>query len=262
MLDLARRDRDLIAEIRNNSMDIYCKGQRLISIDPRAGDAYQFIGTEKFWPGKSKNFRDIEAVNNFCQKCVPMIKQRIAEHQPKGREIEFEQMLIRSNNLEGINGDYVAIDRQRVTKNREGQTDIVGVFWPDHLRSPTLAPAIIEVKYKLNGGIEGIAGQIEDYFKDLSNSLPTFANDLKEQLRQKARLGLIAGLSKSALEKIQRLPISPLIDDVRIVVALVDYNPKSTRLDLKNLRKLPFHKQIDLFYLGFGMLQRNSVFRS
>lgn len=260
VLDLVRRDRDLIAEIRHDSMDIYFKGQRLIHLEKRRSrDGYTFIGTEKFWQEKTKAFMNREVIDEFCRTTVPMIKQRIAEHRPTGKEIEFEQMLIRATNLEKLNTDYIAIDRQSVTEAK-GQTDIVGVFWPEH-RSNVLKLALIEVKYGLHGGIEGIAGQIERYYKDLEGRLPVFALDLEKQLHQKARLGLIAGLSKKAEEKIQRLRISTSLQDVRVVVALVDYNPKSRRLALEQLEKLPFANQIDLFYLGFGMWRSNSQFQ-
>jgi hypothetical protein len=257
ILELIKQDRDLIAEIRDNYLDIYCKGQRLLSIKQQGSDSYRFISHGKFWPEQKGTFQDAKRVTEFRKVDIPKIKQNVAEHRSKGKEIEFEQMLIRALSREKLNADYVAIDRQHTTESRRGQTDIVGVFWPNH-RSSRLKPAIIEVKYALNGRVEGLADQVKSYFDYVSRDPSQFASALQEQLRQKARLGLIPGLSAGALAKIKRLPISTSIDDVRMVIALVDYNPKSTKLSRKKLRELPFAKQIDLFYLGFAMWHQNA----
>jgi hypothetical protein len=258
ILKLVQQDRDLIAEIRTDRLDVYCKGQRLISITIMPDRKhYKFESDKAFWLEQSKFFEHGEDVDAFCCDLVPRIKQKIAMHHMTGMEIEFEQMLIRSNNLEALNTDYIAIDRQGRTEDGNGRTDIVGVFWPGEQRRSIekLAPALIEVKYGLHGGIEGIADQIKGYFDDLNKELSGFADALEGQLRQKARLGLLAGLSKEAQDKIQRLPISKKIDDVRVVIALVDYNPRAKRFDKEQLFKLPFASQIDLFHLGFGMWQ-------
>jgi len=66
-------------------------------------------------------------------------------------------------------------------------------------------------------------------------------------------------LSSGAQRKIQGLSVSPRIEDLRVVIALVDYNPRATCLDEDSLRMLEFASQIDLFYLGFGMWKKNAV---
>ncbi len=38
---------------------------------------------------------------------------------------------------------------------------------------------------------------------------------------------------------------------------LVDYNPRSRKLDLSKLRELPFAKQVKVFFIGFAMWQQN-----
>ncbi|WP_292635719.1 hypothetical protein, partial [Mesorhizobium sp.] len=82
---------------------------------------------------------------------MPFIKQRIAEHGARGLEIEFEQLLVRANNLETLNTDYIAVDRQGISEEGRGRTDVVGVYWPGNRRGSgdRLAPALIEVKYGL-----------------------------------------------------------------------------------------------------------------
>lgn len=263
LLALVQRDRDLIAEIRTDILDVYCKGQRLITVK-RLREGYRFLSHEKFWSAQSLDVHAAEVVAGFCEEEVPRIKQRIAEHAARGKEIEFEQLLIRMNNHEGLNSDYIAVDRQGIAEEGKGRTDVVGVYWPGNRRvsNDALMPALIEVKFGLGGGVEGVAAQLARYFDDLRTTLPTFASDLQAQLRQKARLGLLTGLSELAQAKIQWLPVSDRIEDVRAVIALVDYNPRAGRLDLGALRALPFADQVDLFHLGFGLWQANSAFRA
>lgn len=92
--------------------------------------------------------------------------------------------------------------------------------------------------------------------------LPGFVNELQEQLRQKARLKLLSGLSDGAQQKIAKLPISDSIEDLRIVLAMVDYNPRSRVLNHVALSELPFASQIDIFYLGFAMWHENRFISS
>ena len=263
LLTLVQRDRDLIAEIRTDLLDVYCKGQRLVGVERIRHGVYRLRSHEKFWNVKALDVDNESEVAAFCADTVPFIKQRISEHFSRGTEIEFEQLLVRANNLEELNTDYIAVDRQGVAEEGKGRTDVVGVYWPGDRRvgNALLAPALIEVKYKLGGGVEGIAEQVQRYFDDLRTTLPKFAKELQCQLRQKARLGLLTGLSEGAQSKIQRLTVSDRIEDVQVVIALVDYNPRSTRLNLDALRALPFADQINVFFLGFGLWRSRSAFQ-
>lgn len=262
VLELVQRDRDLIAEIRDNMLDIYCKGQRLISVWPIKDKTYRFQSHKAFWACESESFDTRDAVKSFCDGTVPYIKQRIAEHSHIGKEIEVEQLLVRMNNLEELNTDYIAVDRQGIAEEGKGRTDVMGVYWPGPRRrtADSLTLALIEVKYGLKGGVEGLDEQVRRYYNDLCATLPEVAWALQKQLRQKARLGLLSGLSEGARAKIQDLPISEKVEDVRIAIALVDYNPRARRLNEEKLRKLPFAHQIDLFHLGFGLWHANSAF--
>ena len=180
-----------------------------------------------------------------------------------GKEIEVEQLLIRMNNLEELNTDYIAVDRQGIAEEGKGRTDVMGVYWPGPQRrfAKSLTLALIEVKYGLTGGVGGLDEQIKRYYDDLCANLSHVVPALQDQLWQKARLGFLSGLSKGACAKIQTLPISQKIEDVRIAIALVDYNPRARQLNEEKLRALPFAHQLDLFHLGFGLWHANSAFR-
>lgn len=264
LLSLVKRDRDLNAEIRMERLDVYCKGNRLVSITPAEGEGYCFQSDAAFWSRKNQVFDDRSDVIDFAENLVPFIKQKISEHSAKGKEIEFEQMVIRSCNREALCTDYIAIDRQGLADEGSGQMDILGVFWPGRKRVHTnmLAPALIEVKYALTGGVEGVTAQIERYYNHIERNLPCFVSNLQAQLRQKARLGLLTGLSKEAKEKIQTLQISKQLCDLRVVIAFVDCSPHAKRLAAAEaeLQRLHFCNQIEIYHLGFGMWKQNSCF--
>lgn len=255
LLDLVRKDRDLIAEIRSNILHVYCKGQRLIEIAPLK-KGFKFSSHRKFWPEISAVFNTANEVDAFCEAKIPLLKQKIACVRSKAMEIEFEQMLIRATNFENLNSDYIVIDRQNAAAG--GRTDLLGAYWPGR-RSNTLPLALIEVKYGLKGGIRGLPQQVAEYLEHLSQNVETLAEGLEKQLHQKARLGLLEGLSREAQKKLQSVRISRQVADIRVVIALVDYNPRSTLLSLDELSKMSFAHQIDVFHLGFGMWRSNAV---
>ena len=163
-------------------------------------------------------------------------------------------MLIRSNTREVLNTDYITVDRQGMVAENRGRTDVIGVYWPDH-KLDRADVALIEVKYRLGGGIEGLASQVEKYFNHISSNLESFVDGLQVQFRQKAELGLLSGLNTEAQKKIQRVKILKQKERIKVVIALVDYNPRSTILSKaqREVAKLPFADQVRLFHLGFGM---------
>jgi hypothetical protein len=128
LLEAVKRDRDLILEFRDeNEASIYCKGQ-CIEIKGCAG-AYDVQAHEKFLqPGPRKLRSGVEA-EEFVENTLPIIKQRIAQHRSTGMEIEFEQALIRANNLEpGLNTDYFAVDRQVALDRGSGSGSMYSGF--------------------------------------------------------------------------------------------------------------------------------------
>jgi hypothetical protein len=117
---------------------------------------------------------------------------------------------------------------------------------------------LIEVKYGVSGGVEKIAAQVNRYYEGLAANIEFFANEAEGILRQKLELGLIAGESAEAIEKLKRLPVSRDLKRVKIVLALVDLSPHARRLKADELKKLPFKDQIELFHLGYGLWDRNA----
>ena len=257
LVESVRSDRDLNMEFRGKCADIYCKGYQM-HLESTEEGGYKISVHEKFCE-RVLLLTSKEKVSEFVKMELPVIKQKMATHCPHGHEIEFEQSLIRANNCEsGIHTDYIAVDRQVLMGSSAHQLDVLGIHWPDHRKDKELALALIEVKYGVSGGVEKIAAQVNRYYEGLAANIEFFANEAEGILRQKLELGLIAGESAEAIEKLKRLPVSRDLKRVKIVLALVDLSPHARRLKADELKKLPFKDQIELFHLGYGLWDKNA----
>jgi hypothetical protein len=258
LVKAVRSDRDLNMEFRGKCADIYCKGYQM-HLESAGGNGYKISVHEKFCDSELL-LNSEENVREFVRMKLPLIKQKMATHCAHGHEIEFEQSLIRANNREpGIHTDYFAVDRQVLMASAVNRLDVLGIHWPDHGHDQDLGLALIEVKYGVTGGVEKIADQVRRYYNGLEAEIDFFADEAEGILRQKLELGLIAaGESVGAIEKLKRLPVSRDLKRVKIVLALVDFSPDSTRLKAEELRQLPFADQIELFHLGYGLWDENA----
>jgi hypothetical protein len=192
-------------------------------------------------------------------------------------EIEFEQALIRANNLEAsLNTDYFAVDRQALLELGQDRIDVLGIYWPNHGSNEDVSLALIEVKFSLYGGIDKLAEQVEGYYNALAKNISPqpgetcpieggIACHAQKLLRQKLRMGLITGGNQKALENLEKLNVSTDAKGVKIVVAMVDYNLRSTLLSaqIPKLRQLETEKQlknpIEVIHLGHGLWAGNAV---
>lgn len=264
LLKVVQRDRDLNLEFRDPSAAyIYCKGQR-IEIE-KCGDGYKISAHKKFLAEGPLRLTSREEAVGFVEQKLPFVKQRMAELRSEGMEIEFEQALIRANNLENLNTDYFAVDSQVFLGPGQDHVDVLGIYWPDHSSSRDVSLALIEIKYGLYGGIDKLAEQVEGYYDALEKNISRIANHTQEMLRQKIRMGVITGASKAALEKLGRLNLSHDPKSVKVVVAMVDYNLRSTLLgaQMPKLRRLESEKglknPIEVIHLGYGLWAGNAV---
>jgi hypothetical protein len=215
LLEVVQRDRDLILEFRDPfAAAIYCKGQSLEIKAFRDGHKilYNIISADKkFLEEGSLKLQSAEEANLFVKERLPLVKQRMAEHRCGGMEIEFEQALIRANNLEAnLNTDYFAVDRQALLAPGQDRIDVLGIYWPDHSSNEDVSLALIEVKFSLSGKIDKLAEQVEGYYDALEKNIlcddhirDGIAGHAQKMLQQKLRMGLITGASKEALEKLK-----------------------------------------------------------
>jgi hypothetical protein len=186
---------------------------------------------------------------------IPMLKENIITNEKASLEIEYEQMMIRANNLEPRNAtEYFIVDRQYAEADQ--RFDLTGIFWSRKNRSHNrkASPALVEVKFALNSDIKDIATQVEGYYTSISENIETFAGMIKTLLEQKVDLGLFQQ-DQARLDAMRQLEISTDPKDIHIILGLIDYNPASTLLDCSQINSLPFSNQIKIFRSGFGMWQ-------
>lgn len=260
-----KSDRDLVLDIRDNYLNIYFKGQSLLKLTENEIKAAYDVGIhEKFAQNISElpdNLGNEGDVAMFVRK-IPNIKDRITEVTKSGSEVEFEQMLIRSNNYEPrLNTEYFIVDRQYSGVGAKEQFDLLGLFWPraNRRKNRMVDLAMIEVKYGLNPDVSEIHNQLSRYFTEIDNHFSDVCKDVHSIFMQKLKLGLFEDTSER-LAAMHQFHIRDEINNMKVVVALVDYNPHSEKLAsaARGLRELPFSDQIELFFLGFGLWKVDS----
>ena len=261
LLNIVKRDRDLILEFRGHYATIYCKGHRM---DIRQSGKYYEIRADKKFLAEPKKLQSREGAEAFVKDVLPFVKQAIAEHRSVRNEIECEQALIHANNADHLNTDYFAIDRQGYLGTDQDRIDVLGIYWPDHTSDKDVDLALIEVKFALSGKIGEVADQVTGYYNTLERNIDGVAEEAQKLLRQKLRMGLITSASKDALANLEKLRVSRDPKQVKIVLAMVDYNPRSTQLEseLTKLGELQAARclahPIEVFHLGFGLWAKNA----
>ncbi len=99
---------------------------------------------------------------------IPRIKTNILKH-GTSLEIEYEQLIIRANNLEARNNsEYFIVDRQYSVP--EGRFDLTGMYWKAKGRKKyqTVQPCLMEVKFALNDDIKDVHQQLEKYYEAIN----------------------------------------------------------------------------------------------
>lgn len=169
-------------------------------------------------------------------------------------------MLIRANNREPrMLTDYLIIDRQLITEERDGRFDLTGVYLPHGRwrRAPEVALALLEIKFGLNPDIATIDEQLSAYHASICANIDQVAEESERVLRQLVDLGLISH-PPGRLKAFKKLRISRDVRKVRFAVVLVDYPPKSTALNQAKLSALSFADQVDVMHVGFGLWKANA----
>jgi hypothetical protein len=251
-------DPDLNLEIREDYINVYCKGASLLRLVEAAGARYQVAIHPKYAAGLNvpAELADLETTARFLA-CVPRLKQNIAALGKRSLEIEYEQMLIRANNYERRNAsEYFIVDRQYAI--REGRFDLIGVFWDrkGRRRGQEVPVCLMELKFALNRDIADVHSQLARYYEAVKPLAASIAEEGETIFRQKLELGLY-DQSPKRIEAMKTLTFARDIARFQFVVVLVDYNPNSALLDLAKLAQLPFADQVKVFFGGFAMWQQN-----
>lgn len=252
LMQAVRNDKDLDFQIRAGYINLYYKGNSLLKLSS-SGRGYRAEIHDKFYPEAGEfNFDTPESTQRFVE-VIPRIKANIILHGASSLEIEFEQLLIRSNNRElGNNTEYFIVDRQYAVGSE--RFDLLGFYWDRNNRSKNrkVQPCLIEVKFGLNNDIRDIAEQIDRYHEQINAKSMEIASELSQTFQQKLRLGLYA-VTKERKEAMNNLIFLDQPQDFLYILSLIDFNPNSKLLDPKSFEGKPFTDQIRVFSSGLGM---------
>lgn len=251
-------DKDLDLYIRDNYVNVYYKGNSLLRLDEKSAESYRASIDPKFQGNLAiPNLVDRQSTDRFLRH-VPALKENIIRHGSR-LEIEYEQLIIRANNLEpNTNSDIYIVDRQYVLP--EGEIDLLGFWWPSGRRSrgQTVAPCVIEIKFALNQEIRHVHQQLARYYEAVRAKAADVAADAESMLRQRLKLGLY-DQAQNRLDAMRTLTFARDIEQFQFILVLVDYNPRSSLFGLERLAGLSFADQIRVFHCGFSMWEHNLV---
>lgn len=248
-------DKALDFEIREGYINIYFKGNSILKLN--GNGTYEIHKKFLTGTGLSKtNFSTVTDVSDYLNK-LPIIKNNVINVKSKRPtlEIEYEQQMIRSNNLnKNVNSEIYLTDRQYADNINNSRFDLSGFFWSrkNRKRNQKVPLTFIEVKYSLNPDISDIDKQIDKYYNAVKGNISDIATETEYLKNLKIELGLI-NQANDRLDAIKTLRISDKIEDAKFIIALIDYNPNSKLFDESKLTALSFSSQIEIFKCGFAI---------
>lgn len=261
ILKRVRKDKDLDMEFRGDNINIYFKGHSILNLKqsgPISINKKFLLNINEKVPTELNDEKDVETYLDL----LPKIKDNVIS---KSRESEFEQLLIRANNLERRNNtEYIILDRQYVVNSEEDgknyKWDLVALRWPMKKRGSRKQKgylSVIEIKYALNSDIKNIKSQVERYSDYLEGHLPEICQDMKNILEQKLDLGLLEK-DDDQIESLRKLPIVPDIAETEIIIYLIDYNSNSGLWKkAEEAGKPEFKGKVYVAFSGLALWQKN-----
>jgi hypothetical protein len=252
-------DKDLDLQIREDYLSIYYKGNSLVRLSEGSGKRFRAAIHPKFRADLEIDDLTNEKTTKEFLVRIPTIKENIIQHGASSLEAEYEQLLIRANNNEDKNAsEYFIVDRQ-LTLPGQDRIDLTAVFWDRNgrRRSQTVPLCFIEIKFALNTDIKDVHRQLERYHDIVNEYADEITDEAEIVFHQKLALGLY-DQPANRIEAMKTLTIDRKPKSFQFILAMVDYNPYSRRLDLDLLRQLPFADQLWIFMGGFAMWKPRS----
>lgn len=255
ILDCVIKDYTLDLEIRDGYINIYFKGNSILKLFENGN--YEINEKFLFGTGMSKSGLLVKSDVKTYIDNISNIKANVIKVKSKRPtlEIEYEQLLIRSNNFnKNVNSEIYITDRQYADKINKSRFDLSGFFWGRNKRkrNQTVPLSFIEIKYSLNNDIKDINTQLQKYYNTVKRNISDIADETEYLKNLKIELGLI-NQSTDRLDALKTLKISKNIDDAKFIIALIDYNPNSKLFNAGKLKSLSFSNQLEIFNCGFAI---------
>lgn len=271
--DYVRVDPYLDLELRGDSVMIYYRGGKVLTVDEKgildglADEYYLSPDTERILPS-------IDGLHDYLAhaKHIVDIHEANSEYSKLG-EKEIQQRVVYENNL-SVNADktdyFIADVEWADNKVLKGRVDIVAFCWKHKKpRNRIVQLTLIEVKQgdKAIKSLSGLKKHYDDYlkFKEKQESVNCVAKDMLLVLKQKKELGLVKGLDnlfeKKVTEKdawgneVQRqVEVEPKIEaEPDFLFLLANYHHYSSNLQIECEKQLEDCKFINASFCGYGL---------
>lgn len=273
IIEMVQKNKDLHLEFRGNLADpnkpeipsskeaigIYYKGNSILGLYGNHKVQIHKVFTEGL--NIPKFLKTPDDVQNYLS-CVPGLMYHVSSHRKTSMEIEYEQMIIRANNLEERNNSEYIILANQYSAGKD-RWDLLALKWARRPRSgsnPVGRLALIEVKYALNTDIKDADQQLRRYYDYIKQNITPLCIEMELILRQKLALGLIRRTPQQ-ITQLQKLKLIQDINKVEMILYLVDYNPNSTLIKtmMEKAMGLSFSDQIRIKDGGLAMWDQSST---
>lgn len=270
--DYVRVDPYLDLELRGDSVMIYYRGGKVLTVDEKgilAGltdEYYLSPDTERIQP-------TIEGLHDYLAHAKHIVDIHESTQNSKLGEKEIQQRVVYENNL-SVNADktdyFIADVEWADNKVLKGRVDIVAFCWKHKKpRNRIVQLTLIEVKQgdKAIKSLSGLKKHYDDYisFKKDQVSVNRVAKDMLLVLKQKKELGLVKGLDKLFEKKVtekdasgniveRRVEMDPQIEaepDFLFLLANYHYYSKYLQIECKELQD--DCKFINASFCGYGL---------
>ena len=261
--DYVRVDPYLDLELRGNSVIIYYRGGKVLTVDEK-GVLTGLVDEYYLSPGTERILPSIDGLHDYLAHAKHIVDIHESTKNSKLGEKEIQQRVVYENNL-SVNADktdYFIADVEWADNDVLcGRADIVAFRW-NHMEhcNRIVQLTLIEVKQgkdaiRTNGeNSPGLKKHYKDYlsFKEDQEYVDCLAKDMLLVLKQKKELGLVKGLDK-LFEK-ENTEIEPQIEaepDFLFLLANYHYYSKYLQIECKELQD--DCKFINASFCGYGL---------
>lgn len=274
--DYVRVDPYLDLELRGNSVIIYYRGGKVLTVDEK-GVLTGLVDEYYLLPDTERILPSIEGLHDYLAHAKHIVDIYESMQNSKLGEKEIQQRVVYENNL-SVNADktdYFIADVEWADNDAlGGRADIVAFRW-NHMEhcNRIIQLTLIEVKQgeaaiKTNGEkSSGLKKHYKDYlnFKSNKEYVDCVAKDMLLVLKQKKELGLVKGLDNLFEKKItekdawgnevqRQIEVEPKIEaEPDFLFLLANYHLYSSNLQIECKELQDECKFINASFCGYGL---------